>query len=394
MDLEFSAEQIALQGEFRRFFAEEYPQDILQKTRTAVPLGKDDHVRSQQALQSRGWLAGTWPKALGGQGWSELEQYIFETELERAGAPDVLPMAIKFIGPIICRFGTDEQKARWLPDILSSRAMWAQGYSEPESGSDLASLRMTAVRDGDDYLVQGTKIWTSYAHWANWIFCLVRTSREARKQDGISLICAEMSAPGVTCHPIITIDGKHVLNLIEFDAVRVPATNLIGEEGRGWHYSNALLAAERISLAHIAAKKREIGRWREAFESMRDRGGQLPLARAALEYRIAACQMDLAALEISVLRAITGGASAAAISCLKISFTEMVQRITEIGLEISGRSAQARPDRSRLDWAESFPPHVALGAPAAASYLTERAQTLFAGATEVQKNIIWRQMQA
>ena len=198
MDLALTPAEQAFRHQVRDFFANDYPQHILAKTHAGQKLTRDDHIASQRALNARGWFGVSWPKEFGGPGWTPTERYIFDEELETIGAPGIIPMAVIYIGPIICAFGTPEQQAHWLPDILESRAMWAQGYSEPESGSDLASLRMTAVRDGDDYILDGTKIWTSSAHWADWIFCLVRTSQESRKQDGISLICADMRTPGIT----------------------------------------------------------------------------------------------------------------------------------------------------------------------------------------------------
>lgn len=393
MDVALTPSQRAFKESVATFFATEYPQDILRKMREGVSLSRADHVRAQQALNARGWLGVSWPEALGGTGWTEFERYLFEAELERIGAPDVIPMSIHYIGPIICAFGTDEQKAKWLPDILESRAMWAQGYSEPESGSDLASLRMTAVRDGDDYILNGSKIWTSYAHWADWIFCLVRTSKEERKQAGITMLCAEMTTPGISVHPIISIDGAHSLNRVDFDEVRVPARYRIGDEGRGWHYANVLLAAERLSLSHIGRKKAMLAEMRRIAGQTRSGPGKTVLDEPGFASRLAALEIEVAVLEISVLRAINNGHDAASVSSLKISCTEAAQRLSELAVELAGRASHPAIPRKELGWASRYPDLFGWGVPAMATYLSDRAQTLYGGTTEVQKNILWRQIQ-
>lgn len=390
MDLDVTAAELAFQQEARRFFAEDYPQAILGKMRRGQWLTREDHVESQRALDARGWLGVGWPKEHGGTGWTPIERYLFDEELERAGAPNLIPMAILYIGPIICAFGTPEQQQRWLPDILESRALWAQGYSEPEAGSDLASLRFSAERDGDDYILDGTKIWTSGAHWADWIFCLARTSTEARKQEGISLICADMRTPGITVHPIHSIDGSHELNRVEFDNVRVPATNRIGEEGRAWHYANVLLKNERLSYAHIARKRMDIARARTLAAETPAGGGRTMARDAAFRRRLASVEIEVDALEIAVLRALIGGAEAATVSALKILCTECAQHVTELFVELAGRNRAPMLDRHAADWAAAAPLVPEFAVPAIQSYLFERAQTIYGGATEVQKTIVWR----
>lgn len=384
--------QRAFQAEVRTFFEADYPRDILAKMHAGQRLTRDDQVRAQQALNARGWFGVGWPAEHGGPGWTPIERYLFDAELERAGAPNIIPMAVLYIGPIICAFGTPEQQATWLPDILESRAMWAQGYSEPEAGSDLASLRFAAVRDGDDYVLNGTKIWTSGGHWADWIFCLARTSQEARKQDGISLICADMTTPGITVHPIVTLDGGHELNRVEFVDVRVPARNRIGEEGRGWHYANVLLQGERLSYAHIARKRMDLAEIRAlAGTTPADDGGVL-IADPLFRRRLAECDIEVDALEISVLRALTGEPQPATISALKIMATECAQHITELHLDLVGRDRAPLLDRDSGDWAQAAPLVPAHAAVAVQQYLFTRAQTIYGGATEVQKTIIWRSL--
>lgn len=392
MDLDLTAGQREFQATVRAFFASQYPQDIRDKLAAGTHLARADHVRAQQALNSRGWLGVGWPAEFGGPGWTPIERHLFDEELERAGAAMIIPMAVLYIGPIICAFGTPAQQEKWLPDILSSRAMWAQGYSEPEAGSDLASLRFSAVREGDTYILNGTKIWTSGAHWADWIFCLARTSAETRKQDGISLICADMATPGITVHPIITMDGSHELNRVEFVDVRVPVSNRIGDEGRGWHYANVLLKGERLSYAHIARKRMDLARLRQLATQTPGDGGDSMADDPLFWRRVTECEAEVDALEIAVLRALTTEPSLAAVSALKILCTQCAQQITELFVELAGRERAPMPDRTADGWAAVSPLARPFAMAGVQSYFFERAQTIYGGTTEVQKTIIWRQL--
>lgn len=379
MNLEPTAQDLVFQAEVRGFFAADYPQGVLAKLRQGELLTRADHEAAQQALNARGWLGVGWPAEFGGPGWTPVQRYLFDEELERAGAAGIIPMAVIYIGPIICAFGSDAQKAEWLPAILQSRVFWAQGYSEPASGSDLASLSFSAVRDGDDYILNGSKIWTSGAHMADWIFCLARTSQESRKQAGISLICADLRSPGITVRPIISIDGRHELNQVLFDNVRVPASNRIGEEGQAWTYANVLLKNERLSYAHIARKKCDL----EVLRTMVD--GDMDFAR-----RLAAVETELAGIEVAVLRALIDGASAPAVGSLKVLCTEMAQKITELFLDRAGPHAAPFFDRHRGDWHDATPDIPRFAAPATSDYFSTRAQTIYGGTNEIQKNLIWR----
>lgn len=375
----------AFREEVRDFFATSYPRSVLDKIARGQRLEKADHVLSQQALNARGWLGVGWPGADGGTGWSAIERYIFDQELDLAGAAPIIPMSVTYIGPILCAFGTAEQKARWLPAILESRDFWAQGYSEPESGSDLASLRLSAVSDGDDYILNGAKIWTSGAHWANWIFCLARTSREARKQDGISMICVPMDLPGVSVHPIPLIDGSAELNRVEFDNVRVPAKFRIGDEGNGWHYANVLLKNERLSYAHVGAKRRDIARLKARLADWPATG-----EKSALSRRLAAIEARLDVIETAILRVLGTDIAMTSAAFLKIACTESAQAITALAVDMAGPARAAMPDRAHADWpmmAPLVPPACAI---APQSYFFERAQTIYGGSTEIQKNIMWR----
>ncbi len=378
--------------EVRDFFASDYPQDILTRTRTGQTLSRDDHIRSQAALAARGWAAPHWPVEHGGTGWSSDERALFEAEFARAGAPTIVPMGLIYVAPVIYTFGTPEQQARWLPDILHSRSFWAQGYSEPGAGSDLASLTTRAVRDGDDYIVTGHKTWTSMGHYADWIFCLVRTSDTPKASAGISFLCIDLASPGVTVRPIVNLDGRAHLAEVIFDHVRVPAANLIGEEGRGWSYSRYLLANERTWYAHVAEK-------RHALARIRALAMQVPSpahphgADPAFQRRLAETEIDVATLDGLVSRARNGNSQEGPdiASLIKIIATQSGQAITELLLDLAGPMAPPHlPERRSADWADALPGRPGFEVPAVADYLMARAQTIYGGTSEVQKNIIAR----
>jgi len=386
MDFSFSEQDEQFRIKVRDFFEHEYPRAIVEKLARGASPAKADYQTSERAMAAKGWLAVNWPKADGGTGWTANQKYIFDEELERAGALNVVPMGLLYVGPVIYTFGTEEQKQRFLPGILDSSIFWAQGYSEPGSGSDLASLQASAVREGGDYIVNGTKIWTSLAQHADWIFCLLRTSHEEKKQEGISFLLIDMKTPGITVQPIITIDGKHSLNSVTFENVRVPAENRIGEEGKGWHYANYLLGHERTSYAHVAGKRAQLADIRAAAQA---RG---LLDDAAFARKLGDLETRLDALEITVLRTLSsvaeGGAPGNESSILKIIATELAQDITELGMEAYGPYAlPAFPDAVAPDWTHNtaLP---AGAAPSVARYLGARAQSIYGGSNEIQKNII------
>ncbi|MDB5969954.1 MAG: hypothetical protein JWQ90_2404 [Hydrocarboniphaga sp.] len=391
MDLTLTAEDRNFRAEVRHFFENDYPQALLHKARSGQTLTREDHADSQKALQSRGWFAANWPAEFGGPGWSPTQRYLFEEELDRAGALNVIPMGVIYVGPVIYTFGNDWQKRDWLPDILESRSFWAQGYSEPEAGSDLAGLRTRAERDGDHYVVNGTKIWTTLAQWADWIFCLVRTSQEERRQDGISFLCFRMDTPGVTLTPIRSIDGSHHLNKIDFDNVRVPVANRIGDEGRGWHYAQFLLTNERLSYAHVSRKKQHLAQLRVLAAQTPWRDGSVA-DNPVFMYKIADCETQVAVFEVTVLRALCAGASApiTLAPAIKILATELAQKVTELQLELAGPNALPWLDRNSADWIDAIPDLPAFAPVATTDYFFERAQTIYGGATEIQKNIMGR----
>ncbi len=381
----------ALRTEVRAFFETEFPGDILAKTRSGQTLTRADHVRSQAALGARGWAAPHWPVAHGGTGWSTNERQMFEAEFARAGVPTIVPMGLIYVAPVLYTFGTAEQQARWLPDILHSRTFWAQGYSEPGSGSDLASLQTRAVRDGDDYLVTGHKTWTSMGHYADMIFCLVRTSDTPRGSDGISFLCIDLTAPGVTVRPILNLDGRHHLAEVIFDQVRVPVSNRVGEENQGWSYSRYLLANERTWYAHVEEKK-------HALKNVRALAARVPdadrpqSADPVFMRRLGETEIAVAGLEMLVDRARSGnGEGGDLASLIKIMATESGQAITELLLDLAGElGAPHLPERNSGDWADALPGRPAFAVPAVGDYLMARAQTIYGGTTEIQKNIIAR----
>jgi alkylation response protein AidB-like acyl-CoA dehydrogenase len=385
MDLEFSKEEIAFREEVRAFVAEKLPADIREKVDLGQPLMKEEAVRWQKILFDKGWIAPNWPVELGGTGWTTTQMYIFDDELGAAGAPPVIPFGLKMVAPVIYTFGNEEQKKKFLPDILSSNAWWCQGYSEPASGSDLASLTTRAVRDGDHYVVNGTKAWTTLAQHADWIFCLVRTDPNAKKQQGISFLLIDMKTPGVTVHPVITLEGDHEVNETHFEDVRVPVENRVGEENQGWTYAKYLLTHERTSVANIGNLKRTLRRLRR--ESAKVKSGDTTLLEStSFGRRVAEVEIQIVALEFTALRILSkvsrGGAPGAESSLLKVRGTELQQQMTELLLEAAAYDGFAFvPEHGQ-------PVNAKWTARAAANYFNYRKVTIYGGSTEIQKNIM------
>ena len=392
MDLSTDPKLDTFRAEVRAFFANDFPKDILEKARRGASLTTAEVRKSEKALGDKGWLAAAWPVEHGGPGWSLEAQYIFDEELERAGVPTVTPMGVIYVGPIIYTFGTDEQKQRWLPGIRQGREGWAQGYSEPDAGSDLASLQFSAVRDGDAYVLNGTKVWTSAAQHADWIFCLARTGNSGRKQEGISFIISEMDRPGVTVTPIITIDGKHVLNQVHFDNVRVPAGYLIGEEGKGWTYSQYLLGHERTSYARIGAKRKQLSHLREIASAVPTGGNSRLIDDPDFTRKLAEASLAVDALEVTVLRVLSavkdGGAPGREASIIKVLATSAAQQVTTLYLDAAGLNGERGfADAVSPGWLAGDP-SAAFAAPGVAAYLGTRAQSIYGGTNEIQRNII------
>src|ERR1700680_4590077 len=303
MDLRFTPEEIAFRDEVRTFMRAALPEPIRRKMVEARRLAKDDLVTWPRILNAKGWAVAHWPVEWGGTGWSPVKQYIFREELQQAPAPEPLQFSVNMVGPVIIEFGSEAQKRRYLPRIANLDDWWCQGFSEPGAGSDLASLKTSAKRDGDHYIVNGQKTWTTLAQFADWIFCLVRTDPAAKKQEGISFLLIDMRTPGITVRPIQTIDGGHEVNEGFFDDVKVPAENLVGEENKGWNYAKFLLGNERTGIARIGISKSRIRRLKE-LAALEQAGGKPLIADERFRAKIAAVEIELKALEMTQLRVV------------------------------------------------------------------------------------------
>ena len=385
VDTAFAPEELAFRDEVRAFFAEAYDEKL--QARIAAPeTFREAVIDWQKRLYEKGWIAPNWPAEYGGTGWDATRQFIFDSERAAAGIRDVVPFGLKMVGHVIYTFGSEEQKERFLPPILQSDHWWCQGYSEPGAGSDLASLKTRAVLDGDEYVVNGAKIWTTYAHYADWIFCLVRTNTEVKKQDGISFLLIDMKSPGVKVNPIVSIDNHHSLNEVEFNDVRVPVANRIGEQDKGWTYAKALLAHERTAIAEVADSKRKLAEVKE-FARQEVNGGQSLLADPLFQKRLSDIEIDLMALEFTELRVLasvaSGGSPGAESSLLKIKGTEIQQAVQELRMEVAAYYQGVLPtDLSPEQLGHRF------GSQARQAYMYGRASTIYGGSNEVQKNII------
>ncbi len=393
MNVTFSADELEFRSEARNYFDFEFPQDVLEKQRQAIPLTRDDIVRWHKNIYEKGWAAPNWPEEYGGTGWSSVQKYLFADEQARASAPPFLPFGVSMVGPIIYTFGTEEQKQRFLPDILQFNTWWCQGYSEPGAGSDLASLKMRAERAGDHYLLNGTKTWTTLGQHADWIFCLVRTNTDvARRQEGISFVLVDMKQPGVSVKPIFLLDGEHEVNEIHFDNVEIPLENLVGEEGKGWTYGKILLQHERTGIAGVAGSKYQLKRLRALAEKSSNGSEALSSDRNFMR-KIAAAEVELKALEYTELRTLAsvtaGKAPGPESSILKIAGTELRQTIDSLYLEASGYYALPYV---RDQYVTNFPEEKRIGTDAASNasliYFNDRKVSIFGGSNEIQKNII------
>ncbi|WP_194714507.1 acyl-CoA dehydrogenase family protein [Noviherbaspirillum soli] len=391
MDLNFTAEETAFREQVRSFMQEKLPADIRKKVLGGLIVERDDYVRWQRILHEQGWGAPAWPQQFGGTGWNATQQYIFEEESAAAGAPRAVPFGLKMVAPVIMAFGSPAQQQRFLPKILAAEEWWCQGYSEPGAGSDLASLKMRAVREGNEYVLNGQKTWTTLGQYADWIFCLVRTDFEAKAQRGISFLLVKMDTPGITVRPIITMDGAHEVNEVYFENVRVPVENLIGEENKGWTYAKFLLGHERTNIAGIGIAKRELGRLKRV--ALQEQKNGKPLLKDPLfAARVAQVEVDLTALEITNLRVLSAEAEHRApgpeASILKIKGTEIQQAITELLTQAVGPYAlQLRREAMAAGYqGEHIGPDYAT--PLAAGYLNMRKLSIYGGSNEIQKNII------
>ncbi|HEX2553824.1 MAG TPA: pimeloyl-CoA dehydrogenase large subunit [Microvirga sp.] len=392
MDLRFTPEEIAFRDEVRAFFRTALPKEVREKLVLGHHASKEELVAWTRTLNAKGWSVPHWPVEYGGTGWSPVQQYIFQDEMQAAPAPQLLAFGANMVAPVIYTFGTEEQKRRFLPRIANLDDWWCQGFSEPGSGSDLASLKTSAKRDGDHYVVNGQKTWTTLAQHADWIFCLVRTDPAAKKQEGISFLLIDMKSPGVTVRPIQTIDGGREVNEVFFDDVRVPVENLVGQENKGWDYAKFLLGNERVGIARVGVSKERLRRVREL--AALERVGDVPLIEVPrFREKLAAVEVELKALEMTQLRVVAAegrrerGKPDPASSILKIKGSEIQQATTELLLEVVGPFAlpfQEEPEEGRNeppigpDWAGSVAP----------AYFNWRKISIYGGSNEIQKNII------
>jgi len=387
MDLAFTPEEQAFRAEVRNWVRAHLPADISHKVHTALRLSRDDMQRWAKILGAKGWLGYAWPTQFGGPGWNAVQKHLFEEECALAGAPRIVPFGPVMVAPVIMAFGNREQQERFLPGIASGEVWWSQGYSEPGSGSDLASLKTRAERQGDHYIVNGQKTWTTLGQYGEWIFCLVRTSSEGKPQTGISFLLIDMKSPGVSVRPIQLLDGECEVNEVWFDNVKVPVENLIGEENKGWTYAKHLLAHERTNIADVNRAKRELERLKRIAKTE----GVWDDSR--FRDQIALLEVDIVALEMLVLRVLSaersGKQSLDIAGLLKIRGSEIQQRYTELMMLAAG--PYALPfifEAMEAGWQGDYPGGVLGNAPLASTYFNMRKTTIYGGSNEVQRNIV------
>ena len=391
MDLNFTAEENAFREAMRAFVRAKLPERIRHKVLNGLRLTRDDHISWQRTLHAQGWGGPTWPKEFGGTGWTPVQQYIFEEESVVGGGPRLIPFGLKMVGPVIMTFGNQAQQQRFLPRILAAEDWWCQGYSETGAGSDLAALKTRAEQQGDHFIVNGQKTWTTYAQYADWIFCLVRTDATVKQQQGISFMLIDMKSPGVTVRPITMVDGTQEVNEVWFENVKVPAENLIGEINKGWTYAKFLLGHERANIAGVGISKRELNRAKKLAASAMKRGRPLlddPLFAA----KIAEVEIELMALEITNLRVLSAEAENRApgpeASILKIKGTEIQQAVTELLVQAAGPAARAFVDEVMEVGQQSGTTGPSYASGVAGNYFNMRKLSIYGGSNEIQKNII------
>ncbi len=391
MNLDFTPEEIAFREEVRKFIEENYPREVI-GAGVRDDLTREQFLAWHKVLGEKGWSTPSWPVEYGGTGWTPTQKYIWSEENARADTLMPLPFSVNMVGPVIYTFGNDEQKARHLPGIRSGDVWWCQGYSEPGAGSDLASLKTTAVRDGDHYIVNGQKTWTTLAQHADWGFFLVRTDPDADKpQEGISFLLIDMNTPGIEVKPIITIDGSHEVNETWLTDVRVPVENRVGEENKGWTYAKFLLAHERSGIAGVARSKRGVEKLKEIASTELMEGKPL-IGDEDFARKVSQLEIDLTALEFTELRTLAGEAQGKGpgpeSSILKVKGTEIQQRLTELTMEAVGNYASPYFRGFPEQGSNEYPigPEYAHGA--APGYFNMRKTSIYGGSNEIQRNII------
>ncbi len=395
MDLQFSTQELEFRGQVRQWIRSNLPASLSEAVRLGHELSKDQLQSWAKILGKKGWLVPAWPKQFGGPGWNAIERHLFDEECALAHAPGIVPFGPVMVAPVIMAFGNPAQQQRFLPGIADGSVWWCQGYSEPGSGSDLASLKTSAVREGTDYIVNGQKTWTTLGQHADWIFCLVRTSTEGKPQTGISFLLIDMKTPGITVRPIFTIDGAHEVNEVWFDNVRVPAENLVGEENKGWTYAKYLLSHERTNIARINQSKRQLERLKLIATEESSHGKPL-IQDSRFRDDIARLEVDILALEMMVLRVLSaegkGKTELEIAGLLKIRGSEIQQRYTELLMQAAGPySLPMVQDGNAGGWQPEF-----IGAAycpsLAGAYFNYRKTSIYGGSNEVQRNIIAQQL--
>ena len=386
MQMTFTAADEAFRDELRDFIERECDPGSRERMEKGLGIGKEDYVDWHRKLATKGWSCPHWPVEHGGCDWSPVRHYIFEAETGEACCPPPVPFGPEMVAPVVWTFGTPEQQRQHLPPILAGDLWWAQGYSEPNSGSDLASLKTAARLDGDHYVVNGIKTWTTMAHYADWIFLLVRTSSEGKKQEGITFLLVDMTSPGITIYPIITMEGGHEVNQVVFDDVRVPVANRIGEENRGWTYAKFLLGYERFNMAGIPQAKRQMKRLRHIA------GDQGIDSDPGFRARMADAEIQIMTLESTMLRLLSSVAAGKdpgnEASYIKIRGTEIDQLMTELAMEAAGPYVLPFAPRALEDGWNEEPLGPDYAAPVAPDYFNTRKVTIYGGSNEIQKNII------
>lgn len=392
MDLRYTPDEIAFRDELRAFFKTEIPAEIRRKVSEGRKLSREDIVTTQRVLHAHGMATPNWPAEWGGKDWSPVQRYIFSEEIQACAVPQPLSFNVNMVGPVIATFGSQAQKERFLPKTATLEIWWAQGFSEPGAGSDLASLKTSAKLDGDEYVVNGQKTWTTLGQYADWIFCLVRTDPAAKKQQGISFLLIDMKTPGITIRPIITIDGGHEVNEVFFDDVRVPAENLVGQVNKGWDYAKFLLSNERIGIARIGLTKERLARVKRLAQET-PAGEGMVWDDPDFRRRLAWSEIELKALEITQMRVVAAQRSKASdkpdpsSSILKIKGSEIQQQATQMLVDVAGPYAMPRPDREEEglnlpsvgpEWADA----------AAPLFFNYRKVSIYGGSNEIQRNII------
>ncbi|THH36866.1 pimeloyl-CoA dehydrogenase large subunit [Aliishimia ponticola] len=390
MDLSYSEEDLAFRDEVRSFLSEKLKPELAEKVRLGRGLTKEDMEYWHSALNSRGWLAQNWPKEFGGAEWNAVQRHIYEEEAARADAPRIVPFGLSMLAPVLQKFGSKEQNDYWLPRILSGEDWWCQGYSEPGAGSDLASLKTKAVREGDHYIVNGQKTWTTLGQHANMIFCLVRTDPSAKQQEGISFLLIDMDTPGVEVRPIILLDGTHEVNEVWFTDVKVPVENLVGEENKGWTYAKYLLTHERANIAGVGFSTAALSTVKRVAKAVNDNGKPL-MQNPHFAARLAKVEMELMALSTFNMRMIAaagaGGAPGLEASMLKIKGSEVRQELNDLTRRAIGPYAMPFASEALEGSNQPIPDPFDVG-DATGEYFNNRKISIFGGSNEIQKNII------